>query len=80
MSKIFIDELKTSPNNNRMGVNAVFEISAGGGGEKSQNCDAALRWRNNSPDYISPKKIHKQVTYGLPIGRGEIPGCYYSIT
>ena len=33
MSKIFKDELETSPNNNGMGVNAVFKTTGGVGRE-----------------------------------------------
>ena len=47
------DEIKTSPNNNSVGVKAAFKISAG---KKRQNCDNALRCCNNSRDYIGSQK------------------------
>ena len=43
MSKIFNDGLKTSPNNDSVGVSAEFSKFPMGRGKKRQNCDVALR-------------------------------------
>ena len=42
VSKIFKDGLKTSPNNNSMGVSAEFSKFPEVWEEKKQNCDVAL--------------------------------------
>ena len=60
-AKIFKDELKTSPNNNCMGLKAVFKISAGERGGKAVTMpfgDVIIRVITSAP-----KKIYKQVTY-----------------
>ena len=80
MSQIFKNGLKRSPNNNTMGVSAEFSKFPGVWEENRKNCDVSLWWRNNLLDYVSPKKIHKQVAYWLLVGRGEIRGYFCSIS
>ena len=70
MSKIFKDELKTSPSNICRAINVNFSNFW-----MRESKTMTLRFGDIITRVIvsAPKKVHKQVAYWSQIGRGKIP-------